>query len=66
MEVRVEQGAYQATIHARRHAGVPALCGAPPGSPWTRTRAYVTCEPCRGEVERRIAVRASSETTSSP
>jgi hypothetical protein len=57
MDVRVEHTTYQATIHARRSASVAALCGAPPGSPWTRTRAYVTCALCRAEVERRVAAR---------
>jgi hypothetical protein len=57
MDVRVEHTAYQATIHARRNANVEALCGALPGSPWTKTRAYVTCASCRAEVERRVAAR---------
>jgi hypothetical protein len=46
MEVRVENAAYQVTIHERRSAPAPAICGAPPGSPWTTRRGYVTCGPC--------------------
>lgn len=55
MDVRVADATYQATIHARQSASAPALCGAPPGSPWTTRRSYVTCAACRTEVERRIA-----------
>jgi hypothetical protein len=65
MDVRVEHTAYQATIHARRSASVAALCGATPGSPWTKTRAWVTCALCRAEVERRVAARGREAPNSS-
>lgn len=44
-------------IHARQRADLPAICGAPPGSPWTNRRAFVTCPACLAEIARRDAER---------
>lgn len=56
-----QAGTNEPVIHARRGPDYRALCGANPGSPWTRQRAYVTCPACRAEVERRVAARAAAE-----
>ncbi len=50
-----KSSAHTPEIHARKSATVPALCAAPPGKPFTTTRAYVTCPGCRAEIERRLA-----------
>lgn len=52
--------ANEPTIHARRGSDYRALCGANPGSPWTRQRAFVTCERCRAEIARRDAERLNA------
>jgi hypothetical protein len=41
-------------VHARKDVNAVALCGAKPGSPWTRKRSEVTCVRCLVEVERRL------------
>jgi rubredoxin len=46
-------------IHARRGPDYRAICGAPPGSPWTHLRRNVTCRACVAEIERRVAARAA-------
>ena len=51
-------GANDPTIHARRGRHDRALCGAPPGSPFTTERSSVTCLGCLAEIERRLAARA--------
>jgi len=58
--VTQQPGTNEPTIHARRGPDYRALCGAPPGSPWTRTRRFVTCAGCRAEIERRDAMRAAA------
>jgi hypothetical protein len=50
----------QPTICARTAAHLPALCGRPPGSPWTTVRAYLTCSKCIDVVASRLAARAKS------
>jgi hypothetical protein len=45
-------------IHARQHAGVRALCGEPPGKPWTQVRGYVTCPACKAVIAERLAARS--------
>jgi hypothetical protein len=44
-------------IHARKSADAIALCGAPPGSAFTTTRGYVTCERCKSEIAARLQAR---------
>lgn len=45
-------------IHARRTANVAALCGAPPGTPFTTARGHVTCKRYRAIIAERLAARA--------
>lgn len=44
-------------IHARETETSVALCGHEGPSPWTGKRNAVTCEGCRTEIKRRLAIR---------